>query len=276
MNKKVQFVIWLLVCIAAILLIGVVCYNLVNEEMSGNVHPEITFEIKDYGNVKFELYPEYAPNTVRNIIKLAQTGYYDNKVIYGKDDFSLYIGRDENGEDSNPTIGQISEDIEIDSEEDYKYSIKGEFIANEFEKNTLRHEKGVLTLLRNDYSQIITTLTEQSYNSGCAQLAVMMSDDAKALNGMYAAFGKVVEGMDVIENIYTNVEVASHVETAEDGTETVTNEDSDGIQSFNEYPIIVSAKVDTKGEDFGMPETQEAFDYEGYMQQLMSQYYGAQ
>ena len=46
-------------------------------------HPEVTFEIENYGTVKMELYPEYAPNTVANIIKLAESGYYDGKLIFG-------------------------------------------------------------------------------------------------------------------------------------------------------------------------------------------------
>lgn len=270
MSKKIQFVVWTIIAIIAVLIIGVVAYNAINKMTGEANHPEAVFEIENYGTVKMELYPEYAPNTVANFIKLIEAGYYNNKVIYGKDDICLYVGRNSGGEIDKPKISLISSDIEADSEGDYEYSIKGEFVANDFEQNTLRHEKGVISLIRDDYTQYISSLTEQSYNSGNSQIGIMMSDEARSLNGAYTAFGRITEGLDILEKIYNESEMKPAEENAENPEAQA--EASDDINQFATYPVITSASVDTHGEDFGMPETMEAFNYEEYMQNLMSQY----
>ena len=257
--KKLQFCIWVVIAIFLIALIGGCIYNLVLAKTEKNVHPEVTSELENYGNVKMELYPEYAPNTVTNIIKLIQKGYYNNKVVYGKDEMCLYVGRDADGEYKNPTMSQIADDIKEGSDADFEYSIKGEFVANDFTKNTLRHEKGIVSLIRNNYG---SNLAEESYNSGCAQLGVMLTDEAENLNGLYAAFGRVTEGFDILEKIYNESEIAVD-ENAESSSE------GGGIQKFATYPVIKSASVDTHGIDFGMPETQEIFDYNNYMLQMI-------
>ncbi len=271
MSKKVQFVVWTIIAIVAVLIIGVVAYSAINKMTEKINHPEATFEIENYGTVKMELYPEYAPNTVANFIKLIEAGYYNNKVIYGKDEICLYVGRNSEGQIANPKISLISSDIEADSEGDYEYSIKGEFAANDFEQNTLRYEKGIVSIIRDDYTQYISSLTEQSYNSGNSQIGIMMSDDARSLNGAYAAFARVTEGMDVLEKIYNEGVIKAAEENA-DAQSDSQSEATDDIDQFESYPVITSASVDTHGEDFGMPETQEAFDYDSYMQNLMSQY----
>lgn len=269
MSKKVQFVIWAIILIAVVGLLGGLVYSVVKMNTEGNVHPEVTFEIKDYGNVKMELYPEYAPNTVTNFIKLVEKGYYNNKVVYGKDDICMYVGRDQEGNAINPTLGLIDDSIEAGTDADYEYTISGEFVANGYQKNTLRHEKGVISLIRNDYTQYVQTLTEESYNSGNAQLGIMMSDNSSTLNGVYTAFGRVTEGMEVLEKIYNEVAI-KEPETAEDGSTTTSESD---IQAFSAYPVIKSATVDTHGIDYGMPKTEKAFDYSSYLYNLMSSYY---
>ncbi len=270
MSKKIQFVVWTIIAIIAVLIIGVVAYNAINKMFGEVNHPEATFEIENYGTVKMELYPEYAPNTVANFIKLIEAGYYNSKVIYGKDDICLYVGRNAGGEIDKPKLSLISSDIEVDSEGDYEYSIKGEFVANDFEQNTLRHEKGIISLIRDDYTQYISSLTEQSYNSGNSQIGIMMSDDARNLNGAYTAFGKITEGLEILEKIYNEAEMKPAEENAE--SQGSPSEPADDINQFATYPVITSASVDTHGQDLGMPETMEAFNYEEYMQNLMSQY----
>ena len=265
--KKLQLIIWIIIMIAILALIGAYGYSTFARFTEASVHPEATFEIENYGNIKMELYPEYAPNTVSNFIKLIENGYYNNKVFYGKDDICLYVGRNSEGEVENPKISLLRKDIVADSEYDYDYSIKGEFIANGFEQNTLRHEKGIITLIRNDYSQYLTNLSEESYNSGNAQIGIMMSDDSRNLNGAYAAFGRIVEGMDVLEKIYNEAEMKAPDE-GED-TETAT----DDLNQFATYPVIKSATVDTHGVSYGDPEVMEAFDYESYIYNLMSSNY---
>lgn len=265
--KKLQFVIWIIIMVAILALIGVYGYFTYLRITSTVQHPEATFEIENYGKVVVELYPEYAPNTVTNFIKLVEKGYYNNKVFYGKDEICMYLGRNSTGEIEETKLSLISDEVEPDSESDYEYAIKGEFVANGFEQNTLRHEKGILTLIRNDYSQLINSLTDESYNSGSSQLAIMMSDDSRNLNGAYAAFGRVKEGMDVLEKIYNEAEIKQ--ESAEGEESNV----ADNISQFATYPVITSATVDTHGIDFGDPEVIEAFDYESYMYNLMNSTY---
>ena len=90
MSKKVQIIIWAIIAALVCILIGGYVYNTVLRYTEGNTHPEVTFELQDYGTVKMELYPEYAPNTVANFVRLVEKGFYNNKVVYGKDDICLY------------------------------------------------------------------------------------------------------------------------------------------------------------------------------------------
>lgn len=270
MGKKLKFILWVIIVIAVLALIGISVYNIVMAKTEKTVYPEVTFELENYGNIKMELYPEYAPNTVTNFIKLVEKGYYNEKVIYGKDEVCLYLGRNQEGDAVNPKISLISDNVEADSENDYDYTIPGEFVANGFKKNTLKHEKGIISLIRNDYTQYVPTLTKESYNSGNSQVGIMMTDQASNLNGVYAAFGKITEGLDILEKIYKETELAPK-ETNEDGTEV-----EGGIERFKAYPKIKSATVDTHGIDYGVPVTEKAFDYSAYMYDLMSSYYNTE
>lgn len=278
MSKKVQIIIWAIIAALVCILIGGYVYNTVLRYTEGNTHPEVTFELQDYGTVKMELYPEYAPNTVANFVRLVEKGFYNNKVVYGKDDICLYVGRNSEGNVENPKTSLIFDSVEANSDYDYDYTIPGEFVANGFKQNTLMHEKGIVTLIRNDYTQYASTLTEESYNSGNAQLGIMMGDESSNLNGSYSAFGKIVEGMEVLENIYNNAQVATKQTTEEaensDGAQHVTEEtDEGGITAFASYPVITSATVDTHGINFGDPTVEEAFDYSSYLYNMMSSYY---
>ena len=269
MKDKIKLVVSIIVLIAVILLLGLVGYGIFWRLTDKTIHPEVTFEIENYGTVKMELYPEYAPNTVANFLKLVQAGYYDGKVVYGKDTMCMYLGRNSEGEIDIPKTSLIFNDIEVGSENDFEYSISGEFVANGFNQNTLRMDKGTISLLRDDYTQYITTLSEESYNSGNSQLAIMMTDEANNLNGAYAAFGKITEGLEIIEKIYNEAALKAP-EVDEETGEEIANE---GIDVFEVYPVIVSAKVDTHGEDFGLPQVMEAFDYNAYMSEILSSYY---
>lgn len=282
MKNILKISLWVVLGILALVCSGWLIYSFAMSNKAEVVHPEVIFEIQDFGNVKMELYPEYAPNTVANIIKLVENGYYNNKVIYGKDDLCLYVGRTSEGEVENPKLSMIDSNVEADSDNDYEYSIKGEFVANKFNQNTLRHEKGVVTLIRQDYSQYFSNLADESYNSGNTNIAVIMGDNASNLNGVYAGFGRVLEGMDVLEKIYNEIEIKKEEATTEEGqentetteTESEESEEAGGIKEFNVYPIIKSASVDTKGVDFGMPETEKAFDYNEYINNYFMQQYG--
>ena len=251
--------------IGAVLIVGLigliigVAVNAIRANSEEIANPVATFEIQDQGAVKIELYPQYAPNTVANFIALINCGFYSNKVVYGKDDLCLYMARDTAEDAKGPKLSLLDENVEADSENDYEYEIKGEFVANKFEQNTLRHEKGVISLNRSDYSAY--SLTEEGYNSGNYRFSVMMTENA-SLNGVYCAFGKVIEGFEVLEKIYGEQEVAPSEGENQEST----------IQKFASQPVITNASVETYGVDYGKPKVHEAFDIQAYINDLYSQY----
>lgn len=272
MKDKLKLVVSIIVLIAVILLLGLVGYGIYWRLTDSTIHPEVTIEIENYGTIKMELYPEYAPNTVANFIKLVEKGYYNGKTIYGKDDMCMYLGRNSGGEIDPTKTSLIFDDIEEGAENDFEYTISGEFVANGFNKNTLRQDKGTVTLLRNDYTQYINSLYQESYDSGNSQISIMMTDDANDLNGAYAAFGKITEGFEILEKIYGEAGVKPD-EVNEETGEVVENT---GIKEFEPYPVITSVTVDTHGENFGLPQVLEAFDYNAYMSEILSSYYSGQ
>ncbi len=135
-------------------------------------NPIVTFEMEQGGIVKAELYPEIAPNTVNNFISLINQGYYNglcfHRVIRG---FMIQGGCPEGTGTGGPG-----------------YSIKGEFSQNGF-PNALKHSAGVLSMAR--------TMAPDSAGSQF----FIMHKDSPHLDGAYAAFGKVTEGMDVVDRI---------------------------------------------------------------------------
>ena len=135
-------------------------------------NPIVTIELENGGVIRAELYPEIAPNTVNNFISLVKKGFYDgvgfHRIIPG---FMIQGG----DPDGNGTGGP-------------GYSIKGEFTANGF-KNDLKHTKGVLSMART-----------MRPNSAGSQFFIMHAN-APHLDNQYAAFGKVIEGLDVVDAI---------------------------------------------------------------------------
>ena len=135
-------------------------------------NPIVTITMENGDVMKAELYPEVAPNTVNNFISLVKKGYYDglifHRVIRG---FMIQGGCPQGTGMGGPG-----------------YSIKGEFSQNGF-KNDLKHTEGVLSMARS-----------MMPNSAGSQFFIMHKD-APHLDGAYAAFGKVTEGMDVVNKI---------------------------------------------------------------------------
>ena len=135
-------------------------------------NPVVTIEMDNGGRIVAELYPEYAPNTVNNFISLVRKGFYDgvifHRVISG---FMIQGGCPEGSGMGGPG-----------------YSIRGEFEANHFQ-NPLKHTRGVLSMAR--------TMMPDSAGS---QFFIMHAD-APHLDKQYAAFGKVIQGMDVVDAI---------------------------------------------------------------------------
>lgn len=135
-------------------------------------NPIVTFEMENGKVFKAELYPEVAPNTVNNFLSLVRKGFYDGVIFHRVIAGFMIQGGDPKG------IGVGGPG----------YCIKGEFAANGV-KNDLKHTRGLLSMART-----------QVPDSAGSQFFVMHAD-ADYLDGQYAAFGKVIEGMDVVDEI---------------------------------------------------------------------------
>lgn len=141
-------------------------------------NPIVTIKMKDGNEIKVELFPEIAPNTVKNFVSLVSKGFYNglifHRVIKG---FMIQGGCPEGTGMGGPG-----------------YHIKGEFSGNGFENN-LKHSRGVISMAR-----------AQDLNSAGSQFFIM-HENAPHLDGQYAAFGKVMEGMETVDAIAeTNVD----------------------------------------------------------------------
>jgi peptidyl-prolyl cis-trans isomerase B (cyclophilin B) len=135
-------------------------------------NPIVTITMENGDVMKAELYPEIAPNTVNNFISLIKKGYYDGIIFHRVIRGFMIQGGCPNG---NGMGGP-------------GYSIKGEFSQNGF-KNTLKHTEGVLSMAR-----------AMNPNSAGSQFFIM-HQNSPHLDGQYAAFGKLVEGLDVVDSI---------------------------------------------------------------------------
>lgn len=168
-------------------------------------NPVVTFEMENGDIMKAELYPEIAPNTVKNFISLINRGFYDgltfHRVIRG---FMIQGGCPDGTGMGGPG-----------------YSIKGEFAQNGF-KNNLAHDPGVLSMAR------------AMHPDSAGSQFFIMHEKSPHLDGAYAAFGKIIEGMDIVDKIAC---------TATD---------------FRDRPLedqkMKSVTVETFGEEYGEPE----------------------
>lgn len=183
--------------------------NVTSLEKYNTENPVVAMYVKNYGSIVMELLPEYAPNTVNNFISLVKSGFYDNNSFHRLVPGFVLQGGDPEG---TGTGGP-------------GYSIKGEFKGNGFEQNTLSHEKGVISMARS-----------QDNDSAGSQFFICV-DDAKNLDEQYAAFGKVIDGWDNINNIVKNEKVA--------------DEQSGKLQT---NLVIKKAVVDLKEKEYEEPE----------------------
>lgn len=233
---KTKNIIIIIAIILVIVLIGFLGYGYYEKFIKKVQNPIVTMEVEGYGTIKIELYPDMAPNTVANFIRLANRGFYNGLTFHRTIPNFMIQGGDKLGTGTGtPSLSDIMDDVA----EDKKYGIKGEFSANGYTKNTLRHEEGVISMARSDYSAY--GLTEAGYNSAGSQFFIM-TKDTSSLNGLYSAFGKVIEGMDVVHAI-ENVEVVTR-ESNKDGADKPVNP-----------PVIKNVTVETFGVDYGIPET---------------------
>lgn len=266
---KNKNILWIIGLIITIILIGGVCFGYYEKKNENIQNPIATIEVENFGIIKVELYPDIAPNTVKNFIALANNGYYNGKTFHRTIPTFMIQGGDKNGDGTGGVTLNDLKDGELDKE----YSIKGEFLANGF-KNTLKHEKGVISMARSDYSQL--GLTEEGYNSAGAQFFIM-NETNSSLDGVYAAFGKVIEGLEIVDKI-ANVEVTYREDELAEGEEAPKDENGNTISSDKPVnpPVMKSITVETYGIDYGMPETEEPFDYNAFMQKYLTQYTSGQ
>ena len=254
--KKSKNIIWIIALILIIVLIGMVGYGYYQKATKKVNNPIATMEVENFGTIKMELYPEFAPESVANFIALSNRGFYDGKTFHRVvKDFMIQCGSVNGDGTGTLKISDLKE-----NGEDTAYSIKGEFLSNGV-KNTLKFEEGVLGVARADYTNYSPDLKEESYNSGSCEFFIM-TKDTPSLNGYYTAFGKVIEGMDVVHKI-EEVEVKAKTTTGENGEET-TAENAEVSTPVNEIKIK-SIKVETNGVDYGYPETLTPFDYTAWL-----------
>ena len=170
--------------------------------------PIATIKVKDFGTIEAEPYPDKAPNTVNNFIELANSGFYDGLTFHRVVEGFMNQGGDPKGDGTGGP----------------GYSIKGEFSGNGYKANDLKHTTGVLSMAR-----------AQNPDSAGSQFFIMAAD-APSLDGQYAAFGKVINGLDVVEAI-NKAEVEKNKATGEKSTPVNTI-------------VIEEIRVDTKGVEY--------------------------
>lgn len=190
-----------------IILVSILCLTGCGKKEYDN--PIVTMNIKDYGTIKIELYPKYAPNTVANFVNLVEEGFYNGNTFHRLVPGFVLQGGDPEGNGTG----------------DPGYSIKGEFRENGYTKNTLKHKAGIISMARS-----------ASPDSAGSQFFIVLADSqmvSASLDNKYAAFGKVIQGMDVIKNI----EDSAEVKDSQTG-------------KLKENITIESATVDTFGKEY--------------------------
>ncbi|MDV7679188.1 peptidylprolyl isomerase [Erysipelothrix rhusiopathiae] len=166
----------------------------------------VTIEMEDGGIIKLELYPDIAPNTVNNFIKLVEDSFYDGLLFHRVIPGFMIQGGDPQG---TGTGGP-------------GYTIKGEFSQNNFD-NPISHKRGIISMARS------------KGNDTAGSQFFIVTTDAPHLDGSYAAFGNVVEGMDTVDRIVS-------VDTNQD------NRPVDGKEQ-----VMKRVTVDTKGKTYTNP-----------------------
>lgn len=190
----------ILAVLAAVLVLGGICvaYAMMNDDKNaseaGSMTPTdfIEIEIANYGKITAELYGEHAPITVANFMKLVDEGFYDGLTFHRIIAGFMMQGGDPLG---NGTGGSAEK-------------IKGEFSANGVQNN-IAHERGVLSMARS------------MMNDSASSQFFIMHADAPHLDGQYAAFGRVLEGMDIVDQICQETPVADRNGTVVPGSQPV-------------------------------------------------------
>ena len=182
------------------------------EEPMSEQNPVATITMQNGGVIKVELYPDVAPNTVKNFIHLANSGFYDGVIFHRVIEGFMIQGGDPDGAGTGGP----------------GYRIRGEFSNNRHE-NDLSHQRGVISMARQGNPYVPAS----AYNTAGSQFFIMHADN-DFLDGDYAAFGKVVEGMDIVDAIASCA--------------------TDASDRPLEEQTMESVRVETFGVDYGEPE----------------------
>ncbi len=201
-NMRYKRVLAMTLCLAMIVGLGACSGK--SKKPKHKTNPIVTIEMENGDIIKAELYPNIAPTTVDNFVTLVQKGFYDGLTFHRiAKDFVI-----QGGDPLGTGYGGPG------------YCIKGEFDANGHE-NPLKHMRGVLSMARSDL-----------YDSAGSQFFIVLKD-SPALDGLYAAFGKVIEGMEVVDKIAS-------------------------VETKNEKPVtpqvMKKVTVETFGEEYDEPE----------------------
>ena len=264
--KKICLWIGIVVATIAVIFVGV---GIIKAKTYNPKNPIATIEIEGYDKpIKVELDAKSAGNAVANFVKLANSGFYNN--------YKMTIDEKEIVSNSSNEKARLSKIVE-NPQNDYIYGIKGDLIANGVD-NFIKHKKGVITMHRNDYSYF--GYTEEGYNSANSKFGIL-TEDNDSYNGRHIPFGKVVEGMDVLEAIAaTRVEekeettegANANTESAEaTATETSANEEN---KDEKNVIIIKSISVDTFGEKYEAPEYSNSEEILAKVNEICKQYFG--
>ena len=159
----------------------------------GERKPLATIVFSNGTEVTARLYPNKAPNTVNNFISLANSGFYDGSPVHRIVEYSLV------------QMGKPADSEEVDA----GYYIEGEFPNNGYVKNDMLHVKGVLSMART--VDINDKKNEDYYDTASSQFFICYGD-CTFLDGQYAAFGKVIEGMETVDDFLNTERVVRHGE----------------------------------------------------------------
>lgn len=144
-----------------------------NASVSDGENPKVKFTMENGSSFTVELYPQYAPETVENFVNLVSSGFYDGLTFHRVIDDFMAQGGDPDGTGTGGS----------------EKKIHGEFVQNGFTQNTLSHTRGVISMARQS----------NDFNSASSQFFICYGDET-FLDGHYAAFGKVIEGMEVVDS----------------------------------------------------------------------------
>ena len=182
--KKAQNIICIIALILIIVILGGLCYGYYKKQTLNISNPIVTMEVENYGTIKIELYPDQAPETVKNFIRLANNGFYNGLKFHRVVKDFMIQGGDPSGDGTgSPKFSDLYNNSDENAKYKYSdgteakstdaYSIPGEFIANGYDKNNLNLTEGTIAMARSDYTSYSATLSNESYNSASSQFFIM-------------------------------------------------------------------------------------------------------